>query len=161
MNSAIERLLSLRVADVMTDSPVQLSSNASMAEAAKMLQKHRISGAPVADDHGQCVGVLSAIDFVAQMLTVSLGGVDGDAGVLVQDSPGEPYHVETVEADAVRNYMTPEVQSISKESPILDAARIMCSSHIHRLLVLDDQKRSIGVVSSLDLVAAMVKAIEE
>jgi len=164
MNSAIERLLSLRVTDVMTESPVQLRAGETMLDAARTLQRHSISGAPVSNDQGQCVGILTAVDFVSHMVTSPAEGAAAGSEVeevLVQDAAGEPYHVETMRRDVVQNFMTEEVRSISKTAPIMEAARAMCESHIHRLVVLDDQNRPSGLVSSIDLVAAMVKAIEE
>ena len=47
------------------------------------------------------------------------------------------------------------------DDSILSAARQMCGSHIHRLFVIDDEGKPIGVVSTLDLVSAMVLAFEE
>jgi len=49
MNSAIERLLSLRVADAMSKDVVRLSPRESMADAAETLVDHHITGAPVVD----------------------------------------------------------------------------------------------------------------
>jgi len=37
----------------------------------------------------------------------------------------------------------------------------MCDLHVHRLLVLDETGRLLGVVSSLDIAAAVINAIEE
>jgi predicted transcriptional regulator len=37
----------------------------------------------------------------------------------------------------------------------------MCAEHIHRLLVLDQQERPVGVVSTMDVVAALLNAVEE
>ncbi len=45
MNSAIERLLSLRVADVMSSSVVKVSVNATLADAAALLVDNDITGA--------------------------------------------------------------------------------------------------------------------
>ena len=97
---------------------------------------------------------------------ISLPALEAKAGsdvenVLVQDAPGEPYHVETMNGDDVQSFMTEDVRSIAEMETIMDAARAMCVSHIHRLVVLDEQGRPTGLISSLDLVAAMVKAIEE
>ena len=163
MNSAIERLLSLRVGDVMSENPVRLSAGATMAEAAETLQRHGVSGAPVIDDQGECVGVLTAVDFISQKIAVAGQGAEGVdvENVLVQDKPGEPYHVETLSHDVVQNYMSEDVQSISRSATIIEAARGMCAAHIHRIVVLDEANHPVGLVSSLDLVAAMVKAIEE
>jgi predicted transcriptional regulator len=57
--------------------------------------------------------------------------------------------------------MSPIVQTISEESLILAAARVMCNEGIHRLVVVDEKKHPVGIVSTLDVVAAMVAAIEE
>jgi CBS domain-containing protein len=57
--------------------------------------------------------------------------------------------------------MAPAVQGIAAHTSLVEAGRIMCAQHIHRLPVLDDQGRPQGMVTSLDIVAAVVKAVEE
>jgi CBS domain-containing protein len=37
------------------------------------------------------------------------------------------------------------------------AARLMITRHIHRLVVVDDEDRAVGVVSSLDLLRTLVE----
>ena len=64
MNSAIERLLSLRVADAMRRQVTSLPADLSMTEAAKGLLYNKVSGVPVVDARDHCVGILSAVDFV-------------------------------------------------------------------------------------------------
>ena len=39
-----------------------------------------------------------------------------------------------------------------------DAAVLMVAHHIHRVVVVDDEQRAVGVVSSLDVVNAVVSA---
>ncbi len=163
MNSAIERLLHLRVADVMTRNVVQVRADESMDKAAELLNQHDISGAPVVDELGRCVGVISGSDFVLRErdrvgAEVASGRVER---VFVQDAPGRPYHVEDIAGDRVSEHMSADVQTVAANASLMDAARIMCSEHIHRVVVLDRDKRPAGLVSSLDVVAAMVHAIEE
>ena len=86
---------------------------------------------------------------------------EGVEHILVQDEPGQPYHIEEVSTDAVSNHMSTAVQTIWEKAPIMDAARMLCMEHIHRLIVLDESERPAGVLSSLDLVAAMIQAVEE
>ena len=50
MNSAIERLVGLRVADLMNRGVVSISVDANMAEAAEILLKNKITGAPVIEE---------------------------------------------------------------------------------------------------------------
>ena len=99
MNSSIERLLSLRVVDVMKRDVICISANATMADAAKTLVSHEVSGAPVIDEQGYCVGILTRADFVARDMSRDASGRlpprDEDF-VLVQDDPAEPLHIEQV-----------------------------------------------------------------
>jgi CBS domain-containing protein len=163
METAIERLRSLRVRDVMNSNVVQVSANQTMAEAAAVLVEHHISGAPVVDEHGHCVGILSALDFArrdaaSEELPDEFSGM---AHAVHQDSPNEPVHIEEVNENFVSAHMTKAVQTIGVEALLLDAARIMCLEHVHRLPVLDSKSRPVGMITSIDVVAALVNALEE
>lgn len=57
--------------------------------------------------------------------------------------------------DAVSRYMTTDIVTTGPETPLSRLARMMIDAHIHRLIVVDEKQRPIGVVSSTDLVAAM------
>src|SRR5215204_1001615 len=63
MKSA-ERLLDLTAEDVMKGELVTVPRWAPLREVAALLRGHQISGAPVVDDQGDCVGVLTAADFL-------------------------------------------------------------------------------------------------
>jgi CBS domain-containing protein len=41
------------------------------------------------------------------------------------------------------------------------AAKIMCLQHVHRLPVVDASGKPVGIISSMDLVAALSNAAEE
>jgi len=146
MNSAIERLLTLKVADVMTRMVAQLSPQQAMADAADLLVQREATGAPVVDDDGRCVGVLSATDFMRMNCQSNCREARGGLAI---------------ETERVTDHMTETVHSTHEDSSLLDAARMMCDLHVHRLLVLDETGRLLGVVSSLDIAAAVINAIEE
>lgn len=52
------------VADVMTKNPVTIGPNASLAEAAKQMARHRIKRLPVVDGQGALVGIVSRGDLL-------------------------------------------------------------------------------------------------
>ena len=163
MNSTIERLLSLRVCDIMQSDVVTIDEGSTMSEAAKIMGEHRVSGAPVVDSLGHCVGVLSVADFAERERQLGDTAESFDFGVehVVRKDPGRPICIEPMRENRVGEHMSPAVQSIGLEATILDAARVMCAEHLHRLVVVDEQQHAIGVVSTLDLIAAMVAAVEE
>lgn len=162
MNSAIERLLTLRASDVMSRNVICVAASETMAHAAALFTEHKIGGAPVVDDLGQCVGVLSSTDFLCSkkprepVLPASV--VESPT---VSEQGPQRLPADDAREDLVRHHMSPAAQTTAKDAALLDAARIMCGAHIHRLLVLGDDGRPMGIVSSLDVIAAMVKAIEE
>ena len=57
-------LLELTAADLMSRMLVLVPSEMSLPGAARLLSQAHVSGAPVVDAAGRCVGVLSATDFV-------------------------------------------------------------------------------------------------
>ncbi|HQU41164.1 MAG TPA: CBS domain-containing protein [Pirellulales bacterium] len=153
MNSAIERLLTLRVSDVMSRNVVSVAANKSMAEAATVLTQQFISGAPVVGNHNQCVGILSAIDFVRSIANAS--------GASANPAAANGHACQIPATDLVASHMSALVQTVAIDQPLTAAARLMCQNHIHRLIALDDQGRPAGVLTSLDIVAALISALEE
>lgn len=139
MDLAVERLQSLRVADVMARRVVLVEVDLPLFKAAATFREHRINAAPVVDAAGLCVGMLSATDLLRHM--------------------AEPRATEPI--PRARDYMTSAVQSVAPEMPILLAARIMCVQHVHRLVVLDQLGKPIGVISSMDIIAALGNAMDE
>jgi CBS domain-containing protein len=64
MQAVATPLADLTAEDLMTPDVVLLSEDTLLQDAARLLLRNRISGAPVIDAQGRCVGVLSAMDFV-------------------------------------------------------------------------------------------------
>src|SRR5262245_58405041 len=64
MRTTTKPLLALTAGDLMTRDVLTLSQEMSLRDAARLLVRHQIGGAPVVDAQGRCVGVLSATDFV-------------------------------------------------------------------------------------------------
>ena len=163
MAASIDRLQSLRVADVMSRQVTPVSTNQTMKEAATLFVKRKITGAPVIDEQGHCVGMLSASDFVfresvAGQASSSLTPCEQR---VVRDAADRSWQIEDVFNDFVCAHMSPAVQTVDGEVALVEASRIMCSQHIHRLPVLDEKGCPVGIVTSLDVVAAMVNVIDE
>jgi CBS domain-containing membrane protein len=158
MNAITQRLLHLRAKDIMSREVVVVSANSTMSEAADVLSEHQISGAPVVDELGHCVGVLSGTDYVHRKAS----HLEPDTGhILAMHTSAGGCQIEDVLHDLVRRHMTPAVQTIDQNTSLLQVSRCMCAEHLHRLIVIDDNSVPVGVVTSLDLVAAIVNATDE
>jgi CBS-domain-containing membrane protein len=168
MDLAIERLESLRVADVMTRNVVSVRRGDSIAEVVSQFLARGISSAPVVDDDSRCVGMVSLRHLMGAPAE-RLAPHDRRTRMSVGDSEvGEPSrNVESESApDAtmsptVEEVMNHGVQTVAPETAVIAAAKIMCLQHTHRLVVLDHQGRPAGIVSSMDIVSTLVNAMEE
>ena len=163
MDSSIQRLLRKKVSDIMTQSVFTISTNCSMTEAAKSLIKHEVSGAPVVDEQGRCVGILSTTDFTRreQWPDVEYGSSRGNDFVLKSDSEWGTLHIEEDIEDRVGRHMTTAVQTIAASASISEAVRYMSGEHIHRLVVIDSNSHPVGIVTSLDLITALASEMED
>lgn len=153
MATTLERLTNQRVEHLMARDVITVHEDASMAEAAQLMSNYGVTGLPVVDDFRRCVGVLSATDFVESQ--------SGKRQCCLQHVSTTWDHTglqraEVLSQDRVKAHMSPKVQTIRELHSIVDAGRIMCHEHIHRLVVVDRQNRPIGVITSLDLVSALV-----
>jgi CBS domain containing-hemolysin-like protein len=59
------------------------------------------------------------------------------------------------EGGVASRYMTTDVVSVEPQMPLAELARMMIDAHIHRVFVLDEQRRPVGVISSTDILAAL------
>jgi CBS domain-containing protein len=163
MATTLDRLRSLRVADAMNHQVVPIMADQTMSDAAALFKERHISGAPVVDREGRCVGVLSAADFVSR--DSDSGGVatslTASEKTIIRRAPGGPWEIQDVFPDRVSAHMTPAVQSVAATISLVEAGRIMCSQHIHRLPVLDADGHPRGMLTALDIVAALVQAVDE
>jgi CBS domain-containing protein len=64
MRAILKPLLAMTAGDLMNPDVVRLPEKMALRDAARLLLRNRISGAPVVDVRGECVGVFSAIDFL-------------------------------------------------------------------------------------------------
>lgn len=68
---------------------------------------------------------------------------------------------EKLPTNAVKNYMTANPVTVGPNTPIRFLARQMIDAHIHRVVVVDEGQRPIGIVSGTDVLAAVAHADTE
>lgn len=149
-----------RARDVMTTEVVKVPADLTVAELADVFMENEISGAPVVDEEGALVGVVSVFDVARQ--------TSGETGVVTEQANPEFYvrgWEEQYTVDefrrlrvqeghlTVRDVMTPAAFTVEEDDPISDVARTLVDGHIHRVLVTRGHE-VVGIISSLDLLRA-------
>ncbi len=114
------------------------------------LIEHEISGAPVVDDQGHLVGMVSMTD-VGRSLTDDADGASRLGAAPDGDDDGDLSLTDRMGLSAtVRDVMTPAVCQVPVTASVAAAARLMVDQHVHRLVVTQG-KQPVGIITSLDL----------
>jgi predicted transcriptional regulator len=158
MKKTTKPLLSLTAGDLMSGPVLAIPRAMSLRGAAHLLSQATISGAPVVDDDGRCIGVISSTDFVAWADKGERASKVHPQACGCVHSAWEVHDLEQVPNDQVGEYMTADPVTVPPDMEIIELARIMRDVHIHRVIVVDNDGRPIGVVSSTDILAAVAHA---
>jgi CBS-domain-containing membrane protein len=150
-------LLELTAQDLMSRDVLVISQHMSLKAAAHLLAQAEVSGAPVVDEEGRCVGVLSAADMVHWVDRGKQATKRRGAGASCACCDWQLDGLDDVPEDEVSRYMTTDVVATGPETRVGELARWMCDAHIHRIVIVDERRRPVGVVSSMDVLAAVAR----
>jgi len=144
--------------DLMTPNPVSIRETATVREAVAMLADKGFSAAPVIDEAGRPVGVLSRADIVVH----DRERVDHLAPVPeyyhkseLKTDAGESlewgFEVESPDPSVVRDLMTPVVFSVAPKALVTRVIKELVALKVHRLFVVDEAGILVGVISASDV----------
>jgi len=155
---------SIIAGDVMTSTILKVDEAMTFEALAGFLVSHEISGAVVTSEDGTPIGVVSATDIAA-------AAADGGASLEAEASSRSFYAdgwVEILDDNDLAgmhaagrgltagDIMTPELFSVPVDMPISEVARLMCDSHLHRVLVTA-QDDFVGILTTSDLLGLLVE----
>lgn len=124
-----------KVSDIMTTQLVTFTPETSILQAIRILLEKRLSGAPIVDDGGELVGILSKKDCLGIVFGTSY--YQGWGG-------------------AVREYMSSNITTIDADTDLASAAEFFLNSNFRRFPVLREG-RLVGQVSRSDLLRALIE----
>ncbi|HEX4955453.1 MAG TPA: CBS domain-containing protein [Thermoanaerobaculia bacterium] len=124
----------ITASDLMNPEILSVPLDMGLLELARFLVDSEISGAPVADDEGRLVGVVSVVDLTRALARLA---------------------PEELSQQKVADVMSPGVVWVREEAPVSEVAELMLERHLHRVLVrrgLD----TVGIVSTSDVLGLLV-----
>lgn len=147
-------------ADIMQTSVLTVSESTPLVEVERLLSEHRIGGAPVTDEAGHIVGVVSMRDLLERysenpemrprwsygLYDVPGGDADGDDYVRLE--------IPDSSEETARDVMTAQVHSVAKTAGLPEVARRMVELKVHRILVEED-RRHVGLITTFDVLRAL------
>jgi CBS domain-containing protein len=133
----------MQAKDLMSDDVLTVREDDPVEDVAHALVSRRLHGAPVVNDQGRLVGIVSQQDVFFGRMTR-----DPDDAPEPPLEPGQPLTVKRV--------MTAPPVFAREEDDLRDVCRLMAGLRIHRLPVVRNS-RVVGILSSLDVCAAVGK----
>jgi len=127
-------LQSIKVRDYMSKGLITLTPDMDLFEAINLLQTNRISGAPVVDENGHLVGMLSEGDCLNSIIR----------DIYYEEAGGR-----------VEDFMTRDVETIGPDDDIVDIAVAFNKRRRRRFPVIDENEL-VGQISQHDILQAVL-----
>ena len=123
------------VKEFMTKDVLTLHLDPPILRAVRMLRQANVTGAPVLDEHGRLVGILTEKDCMRVVLDSAYHGMPGGF---------------------VEDYMSSNPESVSPDETLIQLAQLFINGRFHRFPVVDNG-RLIGIISRRDVMRAIAK----
>ena len=146
------------VREIMDAQPVTVTPDTPVEEVVRTLREHEEPGVAVVDAEGRCVGIVTEADLI-------LPDDEGDlhiphyinlfGGTVFLEPLGRfEKRLRKAFASKAEDMMTPDPRTVSPDTSVREAARIIHDSGHNRLPVVEEG-RLVGVVTRLDVLGAL------
>ena len=148
------------VGDIMERDPVTVSPDDDVESVIRLLRRHELPGVPVVDGDGRCAGIVTESDLVLREEGTDLHlpyHIDLMGGVIWLESMKHfEERLRKAFASSVSDMMTADPITVTPDTPVSEAARIISQRGHNRLPVVDDG-RLVGVLTRLDVLEALTR----
>ncbi|WP_437615639.1 CBS domain-containing protein [Sorangium sp. So ce834] len=143
------------LAGIMSRDVICVRPEVAVDEIAALLIRHGISGMPVVDADGKPVGMVSRAD-VLRAAEERRDTEESERVTLHPDDVApldmeQGFHVYEPVKVTARDVMTPVVVQLHESASIRQAASLMAYEGVHRLPIVSDDGKVVGILSSLDV----------
>lgn len=144
--------------DIMTEEVITVSPELAVEKLAEIFWENRISGAPVVDDDGTVIAIVTENDLIDQNKKVHIPTMISilDSVIMLEKAGKIEKEIRKMTGTTVKDICSDTLTSVEAETPLDEVATIMAEKQVHTLPVLDEGKL-IGVVGKSDIIKTMAK----
>lgn len=145
------RLGDIRLKDIMTREVVTIRPSAAQETVWSLLRAHHIRGVPVTDDHGRVTGMVTIADFLKARDWRMCDSITQRVKLFLKRKSGA----------IAEQIMSTPVITAREDTHLTDAFLTFSEKGINHLPVADEEGRLVGIVTRLDLLAALYGDLAE
>ena len=148
----------LKARDIMTADVVTVTPQTTVEELARILIERHINGAPVVDDTGNLVGVVTEHDLISKEKRLHIPTVVQifDAFIYLESSKRFEGDLKKMLGTKVGDICSSPVVTVEEDATVTELATIMSEKDVHLLPVMSGGQM-VGVVGKEDILRAMTK----
>jgi predicted transcriptional regulator len=148
----------LTAKDIMTQKIVSVPLELPVEKLAAVFLDNKISGAPVVDDDGQLIGVVTESDLIDQTKNLHIPTVVSilDSFLFLESPNKMDEEIKKMAGRNVGDICTKKPTVVQTETPLSDVATIMAEKNLHTLPVMEDN-RLVGVIGKSDIIRTLIQ----
>jgi CBS-domain-containing membrane protein len=148
----------LTAADVMTRDVITVKKETTIRELAEHFAQHRISSAPVVDDSGKMIGIVTETDLIEQDKSLHIPTVISlfDWVFYLESDRKFEKELKKMTGQTVGDIFTEDVLSVEPTTPVSDVADLISSKKVNSVPVVEGG-RLVGIVARIDLIRSMIR----
>jgi CBS domain-containing protein len=139
--------------DIMTREVITVQPETTVQQLAQLFALHRISGAPVIDQEGLVVGVVTESDLIDQNKKVHIPTVISilDSFFYLENPEKMEQEMRKMAGSTVADILTSPAVTVEENTPIDEIATIMSEKNVHTLPVVEDGRLK-GIIGKKDII---------
>jgi CBS domain-containing protein len=154
----------LEAADFMQRDVIAVAPDDTLREALSLMTANHVTGLPVIDGGGRCIGLITASDILNYEIDRADNSPErGTSQFFNPDDnrwesvPLSAFGLEELGNVRVSDVMTRNLIWVNRKTSLKEVARKMSDAHVHRVLVMDDRHALYGIISATDIVRVVAE----
>jgi CBS domain-containing protein len=145
------------IADIMITDVYTVGPEATLHDLVGLFSKYRISGAPVVDEEGRLLGIVTEGDIIVEDADIHFPHYFQIFDAIIYLGSMKKYEERVKKAVGVyvKDVMTTDVLTVQPNDRVRVAATIMAKHRIDRVPVVDDDGKLVGLVGRHEIIASL------
>jgi CBS-domain-containing membrane protein len=143
--------------EIMTTKIISVTPETAVSDLAQILATSNIGGAPVVDEEGRLLGVVTESDLIDQTKKVHIPTVVAilDSLIFLERPDKMEKDIRKIAGTVVGDIYSKNPVTVSEETPLDEIATIMAKKHVHTLPVMRGEQL-VGVIGKGDIIRTLM-----